>query len=194
MNVIDGDSLVVSQEGGKKEIRLYGIDAPEFDQPYGRQARECLRDRVLHKAVTVEPLDIDTYGRTVAKVYTRDGSVNEHLVAEGCAWIYTRFCKPEDLKTWGALEQYARQQGMGLWSQADPVAPWDFRHNKRRTGHEQADNHVTASGYYRGNTGSFVFHAPGCRYATCKSCTVGFNSIGAALRAGYKPCKKCIDK
>ncbi len=194
VKVIDGDSLVVSHESGKKEIRLYGIDAPEFDQPYGRQARVCLQNLVLRKTVTVESIEIDTYGRTIAKVFMPEGSVNECLVAEGCAWIYARFCKPEDLKTLGALEQNARQQDMGLWSQADPVAPWDFRHNKRRTGHEQADNHVTASGYYRGNTGSFVFHAPGCKYATCKSCTVGFNSIGAALRAGYKPCKKCIDK
>ncbi len=193
-SVIDGDSLVVSHEGGKKEIRLYGLDAPEFDQPYGRQARACLRTLVLKKTVTVEPIDTDTYGRTIAKVFVPEGCVNECLVAEGCAWVYTRFCKPEDRRAWGALEQNARQQDMGLWSQDNPVAPWDFRRNKRQAEPKQADNHVTASGYYRGNTRSFVFHAPGCRYATCKSCTVGFNSIGAALRAGYKPCKKCIDK
>jgi len=194
VSVIDGDSLVVSQVRGKKEIRLYGIDAPEFDQPYGNQARTCLRNFVLKKTVTVEPIEIDTYGRTISKVYLYDDSVNEHLIAEGCAWVYTRFCKPEDRKAWSALELNARQQGVGLWSQADPVAPWAFRRNKRRSGHEPSDNTPTAPGYYRGNTGSHVFHAPGCKYAACKRCTVGFYSIGEALRSGYTPCKKCIDK
>ena len=91
VSVIDGDSLLVTHAEGKKEIRLHGIDAPEFDQAFGRQARECLRDLVLQKKVTVESLDIDTYGRTVAKVYTRDGCVNERLIADGCAWVFTRF-------------------------------------------------------------------------------------------------------
>jgi len=195
VSVIDGDSLVVSHESGKKEIRLYGIDAPEFDQAYGRQARVCLQNLVLKKTVTVESIEIDTYGRTIAKVFMSEGSVNERLVAAGCAWVFTRFCKPEDLEAWRALEQDARLQGRGLWSQPDPVAPWDFRSAKRKSKAPQkkVKNQGAQSGYYRGNTDSHVFHAPGCRYASCKSCTAGFNSIGEALRAGYTPCKKCIN-
>ncbi len=194
VNVIDGDSLVVSYTGGKKEIRLYGVDAPEFDQPYGRQARACLKKLVLQKTVTVEAIEIDTYGRTIAKIDAAEGCVNELLIAEGCAWVYTRFCKPEDQKVWSALEYNARQQKEGLWSQDDPVAPWDFRSAKRRTGHVQPKNTAPVAGYYRGNTGTFVFHSPGCTYAACKQCIAGFNSIGEAMRAGYKPCKKCVDK
>ena len=59
---------------------------------------------------------------------------------------------------------------------------------------EQQQQRGMVSGHYRGNTRSRVFHAPACDYAACKNCTAGFNSIGAAMRAGYKPCKKCIDR
>jgi endonuclease YncB( thermonuclease family) len=191
--VLDGDSLLVSGGRGKKEVRLYGVDAPEFDQAYGRQARACLRTLVLKKTVTIEPLDMDTYGRTIAKVYREGDCVNERLIADGCARVYTRFCKPEDREAWSVLEHNARQQRSGLWSQDNPVAPWDFRRTKWRAEPKQAKATVPVSGYYRGNTGSRVFHAPGCSYAGCKRCTAGFNSIGEALRAGYTPCKQCID-
>jgi endonuclease YncB( thermonuclease family) len=194
VGVIDGDSLVVKHASEKKEVRLYGIDAPEFNQAYGRQARKCLSALVLKKEVQVEPVTTDRYGRTVAKVHTRDGCVNEQLIAQGCAWIYTRFCGPDEVKAWSSLEQNARQQGLGLWSRPDPVAPWNFRQKKRPAKQGEQHQHGMASGYYRGNTSSLVFHAPGCDYATCKHCTAGFNSIGSAMRAGYRPCKKCIDR
>jgi endonuclease YncB( thermonuclease family) len=194
VSVIDGDSLMVSHESGKKEVRLYGIDTPEFDQPYGRQARAFTRSLVLQKKVTVEPVEIDKYGRTVAKVNTPEGCVNERLIAEGCAWVYKRYCKAGDQKAWSALEQTARQQGVGLWSQPDPTAPWDFRSSKRQAEKKQAKKSVPiSSGHFRGNTNSRVLHAPGCTAYDCKNCTAGFDSLGAAMRAGYKPCKKCID-
>ena len=113
VSVIDGDSLMVTHAGGKKEVRLYGIDAPEFDQAFGRQARAFTRSLVLQKKVTVEAVEIDKYGRTVAKVNTPEGCVNERLIAEGCAWVYKRYCKAGDQKAWSALEQTARQQGLG---------------------------------------------------------------------------------
>ncbi|MBM4312001.1 MAG: nuclease [Deltaproteobacteria bacterium] len=191
--VLDGDSLVVMHEGGKKQIRLYGIDTPEFDQPFGKQARACTRDLVLQKKVTVEPIEIDKYGRTVAKVHTAEGCLNELLLERGCAWVYRRYCKANDLKAWTALEQSARLQGLGLWSQSDPVPPWKYRSTGRMPDHKQVKKSGEVTGYYRGNTGSRVFHAPGCTAYACKNCTAGFNSLGAALRAGYKPCKKCID-
>lgn len=194
VSVIDGDSLMVTHAGGKKEVRLYGIDAPEFDQAFGRQARAFTRSLVLQKKVIVEAVEIDKYGRTVAKVNTPEGCVNERLVAEGYAWIFTRFCKSDDLKAWRPLEKNARQQGLGLWSQPDPTAPWDFRSSKRQAGQDQAKKSVPiSSGLYRGNTSSLVVHAQGCTYYTCKKCTAGFESLGAAIRAGYKPCKNCID-
>ena len=49
---------------------------------------------------------------------------------------------------------------------------------------------VTSS--YSGNAKTRVFHASGCRYFNCKSCTVRFKSAEEARSSGYKPCKRCI--
>jgi len=193
VSVIDGDSLMITRAGGKKEVRLYGIDTPEFDQPYGKQARACTRSLVLNKKVTVEPVEVDKYARTVAKVRTAEGCLNEQLLEQGCAWVYKRYCKAGDLKAWTGLEDNARRQGLGLWAQPDPVPPWDYRNTKRAAAPRKAEAAVPAAGYYHGNTQSRVFHAPGCTAYACKNCTAAFNSLGEALRAGYKPCKKCID-
>ena len=193
VSVIDGDSLVVTHASGKKEVRLYGIDAPEFDQAFGRQARAFTRSLVLQKKVTVEAVEIDKYGRTVAKVNTPEGCANERLIAEGCAWVYKRYCKAGDQQAWSALEQTARQQGLGLWSQSDPTPPWEYRSEKRQAERKQVKKSGAPAGYYRGNTNSRVLHAPGCTAYDCKNCTAGFDSLGAAMRAGYKPCKNCID-
>jgi len=38
--VQDGDSII---RGDGVRMRLYGIDAPERDQPYGKQARKVLK-------------------------------------------------------------------------------------------------------------------------------------------------------
>lgn len=44
---------------------------------------------------------------------------------------------------------------------------------------------------YHGNIMSKVFHLPGCAYYDCDNCSAIFNSREEAVRAGYKPCKKC---
>jgi endonuclease YncB( thermonuclease family) len=45
--VIDGDSLEVRYNGTLKTIRLYGIDSPEWKQPFSRKARSYLKKLLL---------------------------------------------------------------------------------------------------------------------------------------------------
>jgi endonuclease YncB( thermonuclease family) len=42
--------------------------------------------------VDVEPVTTDRYGRTVAFVRVGDLLVNEELIRQGLAWVYTRYC------------------------------------------------------------------------------------------------------
>ncbi len=42
-----------------------------------------------------------------------------------------------------------------------------------------------------GNTGSLVFHNPGCQYSKSKKCTAAFNTREVAITEGYKPCGVC---
>ena len=51
-------------------------------------------------------------------------NVNKELLRQGMAWHYKYFNKDEEL---AELEQEAREKKIGLWSQPNPSAPWDFR-------------------------------------------------------------------
>ncbi|HYQ60896.1 MAG TPA: thermonuclease family protein [Desulfatiglandales bacterium] len=48
--------------------------------------------------VEVKPVTIDRYGRTVAFVRVGDTLVNEELIRQGLAWVFTRY---RDRPIWG---------------------------------------------------------------------------------------------
>ena len=68
--IIDGDTVELT-DGTR--IRLHGIDTPERDQPYGKQATRQL-DKLLGRTVYVEEKDTDRYGRVVAVLWSADGT------------------------------------------------------------------------------------------------------------------------
>ena len=130
-SVVDGDSLNVSiAPAHEVEVRLFGIDSPEGDQPYGDRAREALADLVAGREVTVTPVDRDSYGRTVARVSVGERDVNAELVRAGAAWVYRKYTDDPKLI---ALESEARAARRGLWGLdgAAPVPPWDWRHGRK---------------------------------------------------------------
>jgi endonuclease YncB( thermonuclease family) len=61
VRVLDGDSLLVRDTSRVHEIRLYGIDAPEYKQSFGRQAARIARKQLLHKKVNVVGVDVEFY-------------------------------------------------------------------------------------------------------------------------------------
>ncbi len=118
LEVVDGDTVRIPGY----TVRLYGVDAPEKDQPFGPQATMCLAALVWGRIVEVYPRDEDRYGRLVAVLKVGDREVNETLVARGCAWAY-----PKTGREYRDEERRAREQGLGLWSQPDPIPPWEWR-------------------------------------------------------------------
>lgn len=137
VEVRDGDTLEVDVGDGTVAVRLHGIDCPESGQAYGAQAAQFARRRTLGRRVTVEVTDRDRYGRLVGVVVLPDGgSLNERLVAAGLAWWYREYA-PDDRRL-QTLERQARRAGRGLWAQADPTAPWDWR-SRRREGGDTGD-------------------------------------------------------
>jgi endonuclease YncB( thermonuclease family) len=127
--VIDGDSLRLSLEGGGRwEARLYGIDAPEHDQPHGPAAERALAWKVLWREVDIEVVDVDSYGRQVVLLYRRSGNINLQMVCEGHAWWYVRYA-PDDTELKGC-QNLARVQKLGLWAAGDPVPPWEWRETR----------------------------------------------------------------
>jgi endonuclease YncB( thermonuclease family) len=125
VGVADGDTISVLDGTVQVKVRLNGIDCPERSQPFGSRAKQFTSNLAFGKTVTVKPFGKDRYGRTLGDVVLPDGRVlNQELVGAGMAWHYTRYSKDETL---ARLERRAREAGLGVWSEARPVAPWDFR-------------------------------------------------------------------
>jgi endonuclease YncB( thermonuclease family) len=69
----------------------------------------------------------------VAVVTLDDGRVlNEELLKNGHAWLYTAYCKTARCADWQKLEAGARLQKAGLWRDKKPVAPWQWRRRHSR--------------------------------------------------------------
>ncbi|HDK44724.1 MAG TPA: hypothetical protein ENG94_00430, partial [Actinobacteria bacterium] len=51
LRVIDGDTLIVRQQGEEITVRLIGVNAPEHDECYGSQATQALRHMVDGRTV-----------------------------------------------------------------------------------------------------------------------------------------------
>ncbi|EPJ0114327.1 thermonuclease family protein, partial [Escherichia coli] len=78
--------------------------------------------------VTVTYFQRDRYGRILGQVYAPDGmNINQFMVRAGAAWVYEQYNTDPVLPV---LQNEARQQKRGLWSDADPVPPWIWRHRK----------------------------------------------------------------
>jgi endonuclease YncB( thermonuclease family) len=130
--VLDGDTILVRNEGGTVTIRLYGIDCPEYGQPYWQEAKGAIQNMVLGKKVRIESMDTDQYGRTVGLVGVRGGLVNAELVRQGMAWVYTHYCTQQPLcRSLNEIEDAARMNGVGLWRDRKPTPPWVWKHSRR---------------------------------------------------------------
>lgn len=126
VKVKDGDSIVLLEDKKQVEIRMAHIDAPEYNQPYGRKAKEHLANLLAGADVTYKIYeDRDRYGRIVAVVYVNDSiNVNKAMVEAGYAWHFKKY---SNNFTYGTLERKARLNKAGLWVEPDPIAPWVYR-------------------------------------------------------------------
>ncbi len=124
IHVIDGDTVDVLVVNQPIRIRLAGIDAPEKGQAFGTKARKVLSDMVKNKRVTVVEVDKDQYQRMVAIIKLDDLNINQEMVRQGMAWVYTNYNQDYNLPL---LEAKARANKTGLWSQANPAPPWLYR-------------------------------------------------------------------
>ena len=84
---------------------------------------------------------VDQYGRTVALVFIDGTNLNEQIVAHGHGWVYRKYCKANYCNDWLKLEATARDAQVGLWENASPMPPWDWRAEQRGK-----DNVVSGSG------------------------------------------------
>ncbi|MEP2031158.1 MAG: thermonuclease family protein [Paracoccaceae bacterium] len=124
----DGDTIVIN----KTQVRLFGIDAPEIDHPFGQKAKWAMVKLCKGHKVKAVVTDVDHYGRTVAHCTLPDGrDLSAELVKMGLAIDWPNYSggKYEHLEVPGVRRRLwladARQTGkMYLWEQ--------FEYDQRR--------------------------------------------------------------
>jgi len=88
VRVVDGDTIVIQ----KTQVRLFGVDAPEINHPYGQKAKWALVSLCKGQTVQAEITEQDDYGRTVARCYLQDGrDVSAEMVKLGLAIDWPKF-------------------------------------------------------------------------------------------------------
>lgn len=140
VHVIDGDTAVVANGWRKFRVRLDGIDCPEAGQPWGRTARAGLIKLIGGRRVRLESHGVDDYGRVIGTLYAWHRgkgwvNVNARMVTLGHAWVL-RHRRVSHLTSdrraeLFRVERWARSKRVGLWRDADPVPPWDWRADER---------------------------------------------------------------
>lgn len=87
----------------------------------------------------------DRYLRIVGKVMVSEPNCQQadcsktldaglDQIAAGLAWWYRKYAKDQsatDARAYEFAEQAAHNRGVGLWQDADPTPPWDWRRRYR---------------------------------------------------------------
>ena len=129
--VIDGDTIELLAKTSKEnpynhiiklKIRLYGIDAPELKQAYGKEAKEFLSALVLKQEVSLIIENKDKYERIVGTIFLKGKDINKEMVKNGYAHAYESFSKK-----YLAEQADAKMFKLGLWQDEKAVKPSEFR-------------------------------------------------------------------
>jgi micrococcal nuclease len=185
VGVADGDTITVLRDRTQVRLRIDGIDCPESGQAFGSRAKGFTSELTFGKVVRVRPRNKDRYGRTIAEVVLPDGrDVNHELVRAGFAWWFPKYA-PRDTEL-ARLEAEAKGAKRGLWSDARPIPPWEWRNAKTTASSNE-------TGTVIGNRQSHVYHAPKCPTGALLSAQnrIEFASAAAAQAAGYRAGRDC---
>lgn len=126
VGISDGDTLtVLNAEKRQVKIRMAEIDAPESKQAFGTQSKQSLSDICFKKSVVVDDHGGDRYKRTLGRIKCDGVDANAEQVRRGMAWAYKQYLTDQSI---AALEEEAKSNKTGLWTDENPTPPWEFRH------------------------------------------------------------------
>ncbi|MEM8577337.1 MAG: thermonuclease family protein [Pseudomonadota bacterium] len=158
VHVVDADTIDV----GDVRVRLHGIDAPEMDQTClteqglplacGAWAAERVAARFAHRMATCSQVDVDRYGRIVARCDVGGADMGRVLVQEGWAFAFRRYSTAYDLDEKGAAIRDAGLHTLRVQS------PAQFRVTRAK-GRIPLDPDCVIKGNISQN--GCIFHVPG---------------------------------
>ena len=200
----DGDSLMV----GDKEVRLFGIDAPEFDQSCkrdgqdwncGASAAERLAQLVNGKSVVCSTVGTDQHGRALGRCMVGATDVNRAMVSSGYAVAFRRYSSD-----YVSAEDSARVTKRGMWAGTFQM-PSDYRHAgdapvpvRRKAPQKRSAPSPVSSDWSgrsssacnikgnRNRKGQWIYHVPGMPYYEQTRAEEVFCTEAEARAAGYR--------
>lgn len=122
VSIHDGDTITILQGKQQIKVRLFGIDAPELEQPYGKKSKQFLANLIAGEVVEVEPKGKDRYKRTLGIIHYKGQDINAQMVLNGYAWAYMKYSR-----MYVDQEKLARENKRGLWQSSNPTPPWEWR-------------------------------------------------------------------
>jgi micrococcal nuclease len=121
VRVVDGDTIVVKINDTEESVRLIGINTPEKNECFGREATEKMKDILKNEKVKLEvdmsQGDKDRYGRILRYIYLDDGTlVNKKMIEDGFGKEYT-FKTAYKFKTeFKEAQNLAIKNNLGMWA------------------------------------------------------------------------------
>jgi micrococcal nuclease len=129
VGVHDGDTMRIRTARETIKVRLFGIDAPEIGQPFARASKEKLSALTFGKTVHLISHGKDNFGRHLAEVLLADETnVNQEMVRTGMALYFRRYTTNRHLES---VENEARKNRRGVWSDDRMVPPWEYRRRNK---------------------------------------------------------------
>jgi endonuclease YncB( thermonuclease family) len=160
--IVDGVTLWV----GSKEVRIFGVDAPETSQrcrlPKGTwdcatAATNALASMTQDKVVHCVGNEVDQYGRLIAKCSTDQvPDIGAKLVASGLAWAFTRYST-----VYSELEKSPRAKRIGIW-QSKTQPPWEYRARRWQAAIQVLPGHCLIKGNINAH-GEKIYRVPWAR-------------------------------
>lgn len=130
VGVKDGDTFMLLSNQKELTLRLSDVDCPEKRQPFGTAAKKFASDFCFGKTVQIRTANKkDRYHRLIGEIYFNGSCLNKELVRNGLAWQYVQYSK--DI-AYRKLEQAARLKKVGIWTEKHPVAPWEWRKQRKQ--------------------------------------------------------------
>ena len=132
LHVLDGDSLILDVRGSQYRVELADVDAPELNQPWGRAAHDWLAHVLAGRFVVVRSSDFSPDGHIRGRLLFKNHDPGVDLLYQGLAWCTVQ---PVAKAVAGSREYLdaqneARAARRGLWSDEQPISPWEWRRQR----------------------------------------------------------------
>tara|TARA_B100001123_G_scaffold171207_1_gene197025 strand:- start:82 stop:798 length:717 start_codon:yes stop_codon:yes gene_type:complete len=120
LRVIDGRTIIIDDGQGEQTVRLIGIKALDFRDPFFDFSREVVQSWIEGKSVMLESdqLELDSQGRLLRYVFFENIMINAALMLNGLATIETELPNVRYDDYLKQMQLQARESEVGIWDPA----------------------------------------------------------------------------